>query len=151
MRAAAGPHPFCREPSALHLSIDVLIWQSDNWPDQSIRLCQLLKEMSCDTMIINCLQGTHNWFLDWALWYPSCNHWLKRRKPIYPNRYETDKLVFCPRAKFGPQCNHIWPARPNTKWLLELSRWYYTAHVSLILQIPECSAGVLACQSGQDP
>lgn len=32
----------------------------------------------------------------------------------------------------------------NTEWSLELARRYYTAHVPLILQIPECSASILA-------
>ncbi|XP_076738741.1 uncharacterized protein LOC143416978 [Maylandia zebra] len=44
---------------------------------------------------------------------------------------------------FGP--------RGHTKLLLELACRSYTVHVLLILQIPECSVGVLARQSGQDP
>lgn len=44
----------------------------------------------------------------------------------------------------------IFGPRGKTKSLAELARCYYTVHVPLLLQIPECSAGMLEHQSTQD-
>lgn len=45
----------------------------------------------------------------------------------------------------------LWPA--GQIWLavsLYLAHWCYIAHLWLTLQIPECTAGISLCQSGQD-
>lgn len=52
-----------------------------------------------------------------------------------------------PWAKFGPQCNYIWPARQRQM----TTRAGSPAYMWLTLQIPECSADVFVHQLGQNP
>jgi len=77
----------------------------------------------------------------------SAREYLCKAEKCFPCTAIFRRQVFT----FGQQCNYIWPVMQHQMTTRAFLCRYYTAHVPLILQIPECSAGVLVCQSGQDP